>query len=348
MGDFVLHTRRLSKSFGSATALDRFELSVRPGELLALVGPSGSGKSTALHVIAGLTEADEGEVRLHNVSLAGMAPGKRDVALVFQDGALYPHLTVAENLGFPLKARGKWGQRAVQHMAERLHITHLLRRYPSEISGGERQRVALGRALIRKPKLFLLDEPLSSLDLPLRDRMRTLIRELVSESGVATIYVTHDQAEAMAVGDRIAVMRAGRVIQVDTPKQIYRQPAHQFVGAFFGNPPMNLLSGRARKGKVSGSWGWLPCPADHEGKKVICGFRPEETLLAKNETGLAAVLLRVDYCGHECIAVADLLGDPVRLRLPHEAATPPLKQPIHLSVAADKLHWFDAESGTRL
>jgi ABC-type sugar transport system ATPase subunit len=346
MNNVALQLLALRQSFGRRLVLAGLDLDLREGELLALVGPSGGGKSTVLHLIAGLLAPDSGDIRLLGRSLLGVRPGERDVALVFQDGALYPHLTVAENLAFPLRARGKEGHQAVRRMAERLDLTPVLGRYPHQISGGERQRTALGRALIRKPKLFLLDEPLSSLDLPLRERMRTLIRELVAETGVTTIYVTHDQAEAMAVGDRIAVLHDGRFHQVGTPRQIYERPAHEFVGRFFGQPPMNLLRGELRDGVVLGAWGKLQVSEKMPGGAVLCGFRPEDALVNTSGEGLSGTLTRLEYQGHEVIATLRLADAEVRLRLANDHGLS-AGMAIGVTVSADQLHIFDAASGER-
>jgi len=345
MKNVALELVNLHKGFGGRPVLRGLDLVLGEGELLALVGPSGSGKSTVLNLIAGLIFPDKGEIRLLDRSLIGVRPGERDVAMVFQDGALYPHLTVAENLAFPLRARGKWGERAVQHMAERLDLVPFLRRYPRQISGGERQRTALGRALIRKPKLFLLDEPLSSLDLPLRERLRTLIRELVAETGVTTIYVTHDQAEAMAVGDRIAVLHEGRIRQIGAPREIYDRPSHEFVARFFGTPPMNLLTGELRDGAVVGPWGSLPAGRTGDGT-VRCGFRPEDAALIAPREGLAGTLARLEFQGHEAIGLVKATEAEIRLRLSHDRQAQ-VGATVGISVPPEKIHLFDAHTGER-
>lgn len=348
MSETALVLSGVCKQYGDVVAVDRLDLDIRPGELLALVGPSGSGKSTVLHLIAGMIPLDQGEIRLLGRDLNGVAPGLRDVAMVWQDGALYPHLTVAQNLAFPLKSRGKSGRRAVPRMAERLDIAHLLERRPAQLSGGERQRVALGRGLIRKPRLFMLDEPLSSLDMPLRDRMRCLIRDLVRETGVAALYVTHDQSEAMAVGDRVAVMNRGVVVQVDTPRRIYDEPGHEFVARFFGTPPMNLLDGRIEGARVVGPWGRLDATCANESGAVRVGFRPESASVSEVETAFPARLERLVYQGHETIAHFDAAGAEVRLRGESACRWPAPGETAYLRVEAGDLHLFAAESGKRL
>ncbi len=345
MKEAALQLLNLRHRFGSQPVLRGVELTLREGELLALVGPSGSGKSTVLHLIAGLLAPDEGEIRLLGRPLAGVRPGDRDVALVFQNGALYPHLTVAENLAFPIRARGKWGGNAVAHMAARLDLTAVLDRRPHQISGGERQRVALGRALIRKPKLFLLDEPLSSLDLPLRDRMRALIRELVAETGVTTIYVTHDQSEAMAVGERLAVLHEGRIRQCAPPREVYQHPSHEFVARFFGVPPMNLLPGHWQGREVVGPWGRLTVDRAGDGA-VLCGFRPEDASLTNAAGALAATVTRVEYQGHETVVCLRAAECDLRLRLSANG-TPAPGAAVAVAVPAECLHLFDAATGER-
>lgn len=349
MSNATLSLHGITKTFGSVNALDGFDLEVRPGEMMVLVGPSGSGKTTALHVVAGLVHPDAGELTCDGRSLAGLAPKDRDVAMVFQDGALYPHLTVAQNLAFPLRARGKRGKHAVERMANRLHIAHLLKRYPAEISGGEAQRVALGRALIRKPKVFLLDEPLSRLDQPLREELRGLIRDLVVERSVTTLYVTHDQAEAMAIGDRLAVMHQGRAIQIDAPQGIYEKPQNAFVASFFGSPTMNMLEGHADNNVISGVWGRLPIAWMAAGRTVLCAFRPEHVRIDVRAAGLSGRVARVDFFGHEVVVAVALEGEAeVQLRRSAAGPVPKPGSEVGLAVDSKALLLFDAETGERL
>jgi multiple sugar transport system ATP-binding protein len=346
MSDWLtLH--RVTKRHAAVTALDALDLAVREGELLALVGPSGCGKTTTLHVIAGLLDADAGDVRCGGRSWRGVEPAARNVALVFQDGALYPHLTVAQNLAFALRARGRVDDEAIRRMAERLEITALLARYPRELSGGEKQRVALGRALVRRPSVLLLDEPLANLDAPLRERMRGLVQELVREIGVTTIFVTHDQAEALAIGDRVAVMRDGRIVQIGSPPEIYHVPRHEFVARFFGSPPMNLLPGERDGATVRGPWGALPCPAG-EPRQVWCGFRPEAAAFGPTANALTGVLVRVEFLGAARIAVVRMGEHDVRVRVDGDRIMPALGAALNLAVPPDAVHLFDAATGERL
>ncbi|MDP8224292.1 MAG: ABC transporter ATP-binding protein [Candidatus Lernaella stagnicola] len=348
MAKSVLVLHDLTKRYGALAAVDRVALEVREGELLALVGPSGCGKTTALHLIAGLLAPDQGDIVFNGESWRDRRPADRNVALVFQDGALYPHLTVAENLAFPLRARRRHDDTAVDRIAQRLELTELLHRFPDELSGGESQRVALGRALIRQPNLLLLDEPLTSLDLPLRERLRGLVRDLVAEIGVTTIFVTHDQGEAMAVGDRVAVMRSGRLMQIDASQEIYDHPRHEFVGRFFGTPPMNMLRGRGEAGRIVGPWGSLPAPERTAGREVLCGFRAEAASVHEDDKGLPGELVRVEPQGPIKIATVRLPDHEVRLRLHRDKNLPSVGSAVTLVVDAEDLHYFDAVSGDRL
>lgn len=235
---------RITKSFGAKNVLDQISLQVLDGEFTVLLGPSGCGKSTLLRVIAGLETADSGSIQIAGRDVTQLEPRDRDVSMVFQSYALYPHMTVAANIGYPLKIRKTPAIEAtalIAEVAERLGLTRLLQSYPRQLSGGERQRVALARAMVRRPKLFLMDEPLSNLDAQLRAKMRGELKHLQHELKTATIYVTHDQAEAMTLAHRIAVMSQGRILQYGTPAEIYNRPSNRFVATFVGSPPMNLL-----------------------------------------------------------------------------------------------------------
>src|SRR4051794_23768011 len=247
----------VSKVFpDGTTAVDRLSLGVGDGEFLILVGPSGSGKSTALRMLAGLEEVSTGEVRIGERVVNEVAPKDRDIAMVFQSYALYPHMTVERNMGFALKMSGEPKAQIrdrVGTVADKLGISDLLERRPGQLSGGQRQRVALGRAIVRSPSAFLMDEPLSNLDAKLRVEMRAYIARLHGELGATMVYVTHDQVEAMTMGDRVAVMRDGRLEQCDVPQALYDRPANVFVAAFIGSPSMNLLRGRLGH-DVDGLW----------------------------------------------------------------------------------------------
>ena len=241
-----LKIENLTKKYGETTALDGFSINVKSGELMVLLGPSGCGKTTAIRCIAGLTSPTSGQISLGNKKINDLSPKDRDIAMVFQNYALYPHMSIYDNIAFPLKMRKKsksYIQEKVKQMADLLGINDLLDRKPKELSGGQMQRVALGRALVREPKLFLMDEPLSNLDAKLRTHMRTEIKKLQKKIGITTLYITHDQVEAMSMADKIAIMKNGKIQQIGTPMEVYHQPKNIFVGQFIGNPQMNLISG---------------------------------------------------------------------------------------------------------
>jgi multiple sugar transport system ATP-binding protein len=358
----------VSKVFDDGTkAVDSLDLEIPDGEFTILVGPSGSGKSTALRMLAGLEEASGGSISIGSRVVNDVAPKDRDIAMVFQSYALYPHMSVAENMGFALKLAKQPKDtiaRRVSDAATRLGIGELLERRPRALSGGQRQRVALGRAIVRSPEAFLMDEPLSNLDAKLRVEMRAYIAKLHQELGTTTLYVTHDQTEAMTMGDRVAVMRDGRLEQVDTPQALYERPANVFVAGFIGSPAMNLLRGRADgQGVVLGSQR-LPVPTAHRGE-VIVGIRPE-ALEPAAEDGPGVLSLRVvlsemlgsDVLLHlEAPASSVLTGD--MLDTPDEelvddgarfvARVPPSVRPaagelVRLRVDLDRVHLFDPQT----
>src|SRR5512132_184904 len=274
-------------------AVHDLELEIADGELMVLVGPSGCGKTTALRMLAGLEEITEGEIRIGDRIVNDLTPRDRDIAMVFQSYALYPHMTVADNLAFGLKLRKlpkKEVNERVQRAARILQIEEFLKRKPRALSGGQRQRVAMGRAIVREPQAFLMDEPLSNLDAKLRVQMRAEIHQLQRRLGVTTMYVTHDQVEAMTMGDRVAVMNAGRLQQVDTPQTLYDNPVNEFVAGFIGSPSINLVEAELERadGRLWVTFGEHRLPiddqiarirsglADYVGKKVILGIRPED------------------------------------------------------------------------
>jgi multiple sugar transport system ATP-binding protein len=272
---------RVTKRFASGfAAVDDVSLEIEAGEFMVLVGPSGCGKTSLLRLIAGLEEATAGRILIDGSDVTELAPRKRDVAMVFQSYALYPHMSVRQNLGYGLKVRRTAKpeiRRRVDEVARMLRLEELLDRRPAQLSGGQRQRVAMGRAVIREPKAFLMDEPLSNLDAKLRVSMRAELSALHARLGTTTIYVTHDQIEAMTLGERVAVMRDGRIQQVDTPQGLYRSPRNLFVASFIGSPAMNLVEGRVEDGHVQLAGFSLPVAdgAELPGGRVIVGVRPE-------------------------------------------------------------------------
>ena len=321
---------------GNAAALLGLDLALASGELLVIVGPSGCGKSTTLRLVAGLDEPDAGDIRIAGRSMLGVPPQDRDVAMVFQGYALYPHMRAREILEFPLRMRGvaKAARVAtVARVAELLGLGRLLDRRPGELSGGERQRVAMGRAIVREPSLFLFDEPLANLDAALRSELRSELGALVRRLGTTAMYVTHDHVEAMTLGDRIAVLCAGRLEQLGTPRELYERPATTFVAGFLGAPPMNLVDVAALA--VAG----LPAAVR------TLGVRPEHVRLgdaADGEVALAGEVSAVEPLGAETHVTVDLGPSRVRLRVPGFDA-PARGARVGLAVARDRLHAFDAE-----
>jgi multiple sugar transport system ATP-binding protein len=295
-------------------ALDRVTLAVRRAEIVVVVGPSGCGKSTALRIVAGLEEPDDGAVSIAGRAMKGVPAQDRDVAMVFQGYALYPQMTAREILEFPLKMRGvPRGERAraVGEAAAMLRIERLLDRRPAELSGGERQRVAMGRAVVRKPRVFLFDEPLSNLDASLRADIRLEIGLLVRRLAATALYVTHDHVEAMTLADRIAVMRAGKILQLGTPRDVYERPATAFVGAFLGSPRMNLLEAHADRGEVVAGPFRLPRPGADLPPRFQLGIRPEHVAVgdARGPAGAFGQVIAVEPLGAETHLVVRVEGD---------------------------------------
>ncbi|MFZ9870112.1 MAG: ABC transporter ATP-binding protein [Candidatus Kapaibacteriota bacterium] len=314
----------VTKQYDAVVPLRDVSFTIQPGEFFVLVGPSGCGKSTLLRMIAGLETVTSGEVRFDGELMNHVAPRDRDVGMVFQNYALYPHLTVAENLAFPLKIRKEPAdaiRQRVREVAEILDITPLLERRPRQLSGGQRQRVAVGRAIIRKPRVFLFDEPLSNLDAQLRTHMRTELKALQRQLGVTTVYVTHDQVEAMTMSDRMAVLNNGSLQQVGTPAEIYQHPATPFVATFTGSPSMNMIP--------------------MEGK--VLGVRPE--CIADHGEGIAlqVEIQAIEFIGHEWLVHAVVNGRPVIRRTTQHPTEVPGTH-THWIVPAEHARWFPLES----
>jgi len=303
----------VTKQFGSSTvAVDRLTLDVNEGEFLILVGPSGCGKTTALRMVAGLEQVTSGEIAIDGRVVNDVVPTERDIAMVFQNYALYPHMSVFDNIAFPLrqqKVKKAAIRGRVAEAARLLNIEELLERKPRELSGGQRQRVAIGRALVRRPRAFLMDEPLSNLDAKLRVQMRAELLSLHQRLGITTIYVTHDQTEAMTLGDRVVVMRHGVVQQVDAPERLYRKPANMFVAGFIGSPAMNFVRGTLANGRVVvGEHSVaLPSANGHSGP-VVVGVRPEDVLIGDTVDALPAQIEITEQLGPEVLVHVDVPG----------------------------------------
>jgi ABC-type sugar transport system ATPase subunit len=337
-------------SGGALAAVDDLSLDARDGELLVVLGPSGCGKTTALRMIAGLEQADGGEIRIGGRRVNELEPKDRDVALVFQSYALYPHMTAGQNMLYPLKVRHMTAaerSRRVEQAAELLRITHLLDRKPRQLSGGEQQRVALGRAIVREPRVFLMDEPLSNLDAKLRVHTRAELKALQQQLGVTTIFVTHDQAEAMTMADRIAVMNQGHLQQVGTPDDVYDRPANLFVAQFMGSPPMNTLPVTRQDGRLWTQGGWsfpLPTGLQLPDGPVTLGVRPEDlTLVAE---GQPATVFVSEPLGNEVIVNVTVGETLVKLRA-GPSVRPTRGETVFVAADPERLHVFDA-SGARL
>ncbi|HET9733428.1 MAG TPA: ABC transporter ATP-binding protein [Acidimicrobiales bacterium] len=341
-----------------APAVDRLDLTVDDGEFLVLVGPSGCGKSTSLRMLAGLEPVDGGRVLLGGDDVTHLAPRERDIAMVFQSYALYPHMTVAENMGFALKVsrtpKSEIKAR-VDEAARTLGLTDFLDRKPKELSGGQRQRVAMGRAIVRRPRVFLMDEPLSNLDAQLRAETRAQIASLQRRLSVTTVYVTHDQVEAMTMGDRVAVLRDGVLQQVAPPRELYQRPANSFVARFLGSPPMNLLEATITEGHVSVAGFPVPArPAAAANGHLLAGVRPE-ALSVVGEGGMAVRVDLVEQLGADAYIHASfhrddssvLSSSDVILRV-DPVDVPKPGDSIQVAAPADAWHLFDADSGLRL
>lgn len=343
----------VSKHFGSVTALDRVSLTAKNGEFVVLLGPSGCGKSTLLRIVAGLESPDTGSVWMAGDDITDREPQVRDVAMVFQNYALYPHMTVAQNVSYPLRIRNRPRSEITsetQRVTEKLGIADLLARRPKELSGGQRQRVALARAIIRHPKAFLMDEPLSNLDARLRVDTRFELKHLQQELNVLTLYVTHDQAEAMTLADRIAVMNQGRLLQYDTPENIYQRPANRFVAGFVGSPSMNFIDVEV-EGATVGRPGWSStldrdtAEAVGNRSRLTLGIRPEDVQVAKFEQ---------DSWSPASVYISEQLGNETLLRLEADsfqitARVAPDQRVesgdrVWFRLHSSKLHLFDVES----
>ncbi len=352
-------TKIFETRHGKVVAVDHINLYVKDKEFIVLLGPSGCGKTTTLRMIAGLETPTEGEIYIGGKLVNNLHPKDRDVAMVFQNYALYPHMTVYDNLAFPIRIRGYTKEeidRKVKEIAELLRISHLLNRKPKELSGGEQQRVALGRAIIRKPKVFLMDEPLSNLDAKLRVIMRAELKKLQKTLGVTTIYVTHDQVEAMTMADRIAVMNKGRIVQLGTPSDLFNKPKDIFVAGFIGSPPMNFfecsivenkhiyLDCNVFKYKLSKELASIVRKAGV--REVRLGIRPQHIIVAKNIENyvVEAPVYVIEPLGTELILNFKLGDTIVKAIVPPEISIQP-DEVVRLVFPEEKIYLFDKRTG---
>jgi multiple sugar transport system ATP-binding protein len=343
MADIVID--RVVKEFGTFRALQEVSLTVNDGEFVALLGPSGCGKTTLLRIIAGLETQTSGCVIIGGQDVSNLAPRKRGLAMVFQNYAVFPHMTVFENVAFGLrmqKASQAEVKRKVERAAALLHIESYLDRYPAKLSGGQRQRVAVARALAVEPAVLLMDEPLSNLDALLRLEMRTELKAVLREAGTTTIYVTHDQTEAMGLADRIAVMYGGKIDQIGSPLEIYGTPATRFVGGFIGSPPMNFIKVQCSQGTAWIGDAALPCPAT--GKDMELGLRGEDASLAPNGSGIPFVIRVVEPMGSHLLLTGSIDGQPARIVAPPIAKVSPGER-VGLTVDPARVTWIDSTTG---
>ena len=366
----------ITKRFGDLTALDDITLDIRDEEFFVLLGQTGAGKTTTLRCIAGLDKPEEGTIYLDGVSVNDKTPAERDVAFVFQSHILYPHLSVYENMAFPLHPRKLSSEeidRRVKDIAQMLHIEHLLMRTPNQLSGGETQRVGLGRAMVRRPQVFLMDEPISNLDAKLRTEMRAEIRWRQRDLGTTTFYVTHDQVEAMSMADRIAILEAGKIQQLGTPADIYNHPANLLVAGFVGNPSMNCVPSdiSAANGELhltlannGGSDNSVAIQDEkitkalndtHPDRDVVFGVHPEDVIVSHQSISNAfqAEVYSVEPLGAETIVEVTLGTDETGSHTILKACTAPnfeaeIGQHLYVTFVADRMHFFDKNSGNAL
>jgi multiple sugar transport system ATP-binding protein len=365
----------LTKNYGKVNALDNFSLEVDSGEFMVLLGPSGCGKTTAVRCIAGLSDPSSGTIHIGDLLVNGLAPRDRDIAMVFQNYALYPHMSVYDNIAFPLKMR-KESKRNIQEKVEKisklLEISQLIHRKPKELSGGQMQRVALGRALVREPKVFLMDEPLSNLDAKMRAYMRTEIKKLQKKVGITTIYITHDQIEAMSMADRIAIMDHGLIQQVGTPQEVYSKPSNTFVAGFIGSPPMNFLECEVSHSnshllfEISGSLVRSESSAlrnvfdrlyreEESPAKVTLGIRPRDINIGSDQLHsdltIECILSFVEMLGDDTVLEVNIGKNSMKVLTSsmttdtHQNLS--VGQHVLIGISHEKLHFFNSQTGIR-
>ena len=355
-----IKVENVTKRFGDFVALDNANLTIHDQEFMVLLGPSGCGKTTLLRAIAGLGMADEGRVMIGGRDVTYLPPRERNLSMVFQSYAIFPHMKVSDNIAFGLKMRKVDPQRIgkrVRQAAEMMHIEHMLDRYPSKMSGGQRQRVAVARALAMDSQVLLMDEPLSNLDALLRLEMRAELKKLLADINATTIYVTHDQIEALSMGDRIAVMKDGVIQQIDEPTTVYDLPSNHFVGGFIGNPPMNFMTGQVQRenGHVQVQIGdfklepasfMQPVLKPYDGQKIMIGIRAEnmETLNTPADDAVKVKVLVVEPLGSQNLLTVNIGEDRVKVAT-HPTFNVAPDQDVWLRFPADKIRWVDREKG---
>ena len=336
------------KVFGKTVALKDVDLLVRDGEFMVLLGPSGCGKTTLLRCLAGLERIDGGTVRIGERDVSDLPPRDRHIAMVFQSYAVFPHMKVYDNIAFGLRMRKKPKaevERRVKEGAALLQLEPFLDRYPAQLSGGQRQRVAVARAIVTDAPVLLMDEPLSNLDALLRLHARAELKRLHGEVKRTTVYVTHDQIEALSMGDRIAVMREGQIVQLDTPAALYDRPADVFVGSFIGSPPMNFLKARARNGTAVGDAFEVPGPPGMDGKEILLGIRPEN--IKTGEGPLRGRVLVVEPLGSHALLTVMVGNESIKVVAPADT-TLRADEELRLAPEPHKIRWMDAASGKAL
>jgi multiple sugar transport system ATP-binding protein len=342
---------KVQKSFGAVKVLEDFNLDIAPGEFLVLLGASGSGKTTALRILSGLETATGGRVLIGDRDITNVLPKYRDISMVFQSYALYPHKTVAENIGFPLKVRKvpqAEQEKAIRDAASQVQLDQLLHRYPRELSGGQRQRVALARAIIRRPSVFLMDEPLSNLDAKLRGHMRAELKHMQHSLGITTIYVTHDQIEAMTLAHRVAILEKGELQQLDTPANIYNDPANLFVAQFIGSPPMNVVKGELAGDEFKAAGASMKTKVKGRLAKAVLGVRPEDcAVVAPAKAALKGEIYTTELIGDHTLVTLKCAGDFITVKAPKDFTAKPGEK-AGIAFTPDRAFIFDAESGNRL
>ncbi len=344
-----IQLKKISKRWGSFVGVDNFDLTIKDQEFLVLLGPSGCGKTTTMRMIAGLEDATEGDILIDGNRVNDKEPKDRDVAMVFQSYALYPNMNVYENIRFPLKVRGidpSTHDERVKRASAMVELDEFMHRRPAELSGGQRQRVALARAIVRKPKVFLMDEPLSNLDAKLRVSTRAQIKNLSHELKVTTIYVTHDQIEAMTLADRVVVMKQGIVQQVGSPTDIYDHPANTFVASFIGSPAMNLMDGTLADGTFTADHVSIPGLSAPDGK-ITLGFRAEDAEVVKSGGQINAPIYSLELLGEATMVTVRIGGSLIAVKT-DKTFRADIGETVSIKITKENCHLFDAQTGGRI